>query len=115
MSDSNRLRTSLLAVAAATTAAVTFYAYRSYNKVQSSKAKVELESSLVDTSPQSEKNEILAEAAKSRGNKFFNEKNYEEAITAYSEALHLYPVDHFSRCISYANRAACHLVLVLGF
>ncbi len=61
-----------------------------------------------------EKNAARAVEAKTRGNQFFANKQYTQAIECYSEALALCPVeDKANMAIYYSNRAACHLALVL--
>jgi stress-induced-phosphoprotein 1 len=48
-----------------------------------------------------------AQAKKTEGNNFFKVKNYEDAITKYSEAINLDPSD----VTFYSNRSACYAAL----
>jgi import receptor subunit TOM70 len=55
----------------------------------------------------------LAEAARSKGNKFYTDKKIDEAIACYTESINLYPSEHKDLRLAYANRAACNLLKVL--
>ncbi|VFQ92266.1 unnamed protein product [Cuscuta campestris] len=49
---------------------------------------------------------LLASVAKERGNKHFNDKSWNEAVTCYSQSI-----KHAPTAVAYANRAAAHLKL----
>mmetsp|Transcript_10276 Transcript_10276/g.12833 ORF Transcript_10276/g.12833 Transcript_10276/m.12833 type:complete len:239 (-) Transcript_10276:1161-1877(-) len=60
------------------------------------------------------KNAKAASALKAKGNDFFKEKNYLQAIECYSDALDFAPTEdeyNYSRAVYYCNRAACYLYL----
>mmetsp|Transcript_65985 Transcript_65985/g.155866 ORF Transcript_65985/g.155866 Transcript_65985/m.155866 type:complete len:225 (-) Transcript_65985:85-759(-) len=48
-----------------------------------------------------------ARAKKEEGNALFREKNFDEALALYSEAIEETPVDHKERAVFLNNRAAC--------
>lgn len=60
-----------------------------------------------------EQRTALAEAARSKGNKFYTDKKIDEAIACYTESIGLYPAEHKDLRLAYANRAACNLIKVL--
>ncbi|XP_049847788.1 tetratricopeptide repeat protein 1-like [Schistocerca gregaria] len=53
----------------------------------------------------------LAEEYKQAGNEFYTNKNYENAIQKYTEALEVAPKMSTIRSVILSNRAACHVVL----
>lgn len=61
-----------------------------------------------------EQRTALAEAARSKGNKFYTDKKIDEAIACYTESITLYPRNHNDLRLAFANRAACHLLKVLS-
>ena len=57
----------------------------------------------------------LAQQSKAKGNRFFKEGKYEEAITCYTEAIETCPADVKSDVATfYQNRAAAHENLVIN-
>ncbi|GFR59804.1 tetratricopeptide repeat protein 1-like [Elysia marginata] len=71
-------------------------------------ARKELEKSLTPEEKQERKDK--SQNLKDEGNTKFRNAEYEEAITSYSSALDLCPLDfHKERSIMYANRAACKM------
>ena len=59
-------------------------------------------STLAEASPESMQ---LSDEHKAKGNNFFRNKQYAEAIAEYSLAIELYPKNH----VLYSNRSACYL------
>ena len=62
---------------------------------------------ILEKNRNNEINEIEASKLKDEGNKFFQEKNYENAIKSYSAALKL----HYNNKYIWSNRSACHLAI----
>lgn len=52
---------------------------------------------------------VKGKELKNQGNTLFAQKQYDDAIAVYTEALSLLPTKHEERALVYANRAACRL------
>ncbi|KAJ6227969.1 tetratricopeptide repeat protein [Anaeramoeba flamelloides] len=63
------------------------------------------------TEEQKKKRRELSQEAKSKGNKFFVQRDFESAIQEYTLAIELSFEEDQNKAIYFCNRAACHLSL----
>lgn len=112
-------RSKIVAILAIVTAASLGGAYYWKNKMDQSEESTDqaienadIEKSKQPTAAPPKDSSQLASIAKGRGNKFYNEKKLDEAIECYDEAIGLFPSEHPELRLTYANRAACHLLKV---